>query len=266
MGNGFKGVLVGLVCAAVVLSNNSLNGIERVRSNRGIGKDREFIGVKDYGYRYEMPEYVKLNIEKAKTIKGNVINLGDSRSTFKNEVAMNVKKEKEKRLVASRGANVIKLSVNSYEEGSKLDIRVKSNWEYNDFKAVVNEEMYPLIPVVIKMEKEVGVNALYLMAVAINETGWGKKFSGKNNYFNWTPDAKRYYNFDDMNELYEFSARQYKNKYLKYDFYDIKQDRISIELVNTRYAILEDGTPNKEWADTVIKVMVMLSKRLKERV
>ena len=63
-----------------------------------------------------------------------------------------------------------KMVINSRSEAMCLDIRNKSNWTADDFYKVLNEEMYDLVPVAIKMEDELGVNAIYIIAVGANET------------------------------------------------------------------------------------------------
>lgn len=178
-----------------------------------------------------------------------------------NEVDVGVKRLTEGINYDSEG----KMVIESNDEAKNIDIRSYSNWEYEDFERVLPNEMLDLIPTVLKIEKEVGINAVYLMAVAINETGWGKHMSGRYNYFNWSRDGIKYFDFDSLEDFTEHSLNLYKKWYINPEFYKDKlghlPDKITIEVVNVRYALNRDGSTNWVWSKTVSQVMRMLSER-----
>ena len=159
-----------------------------------------------------------------------------------------------------------KMVISCRAEAMCLDIRNKSNWTADDFYKVLNPEMYDLVPVAIKMENELGINAIYIVAVGANETGWGKYFSGKYNYFNWTFDGKDHFNFNSIDAFANSSIDRYTKYYMHEEDYVNKlgftPSCITPEVVNTKYALYLNGETNWQWSNVVSEIMSMLSTRL----
>lgn len=177
--------------------------------------------------------------------------------------------QKEEKEALQEKVEKPKMVIKTSKEARDIDITTPSNWTADDFELIVNKEIKPLIPVAIRMEEELGVNALYLMAVGINETGWGRKMSGRYNYFNWSNDGRRYFGFDSMQHFSDFSTQRYRESYTRPEYYTKKlgktPDKITIEVVNVIYAVNHDGSTNWQWTKTVSDVMRLLSdRRLKE--
>lgn len=150
-------------------------------------------------------------------------------------------------------------------ESMCLDIRTRSNWTYEDFDAVLNEEMKDLIPVALRLEEEVGINALYIIAVGANETGWGKYMAGRYNYFNWTNDGVDHFDFEALEKFSDFSVKTYRDNYVNETFYEGKlgfvPEHITLEVVNVKYAINPDKTTNWQWSNVVAEIMSNISDR-----
>ena len=173
------------------------------------------------------------------------------------------KEEQERQAVIKKELESRKMIIKSQSDAKDIDIRSKSNWEESDFEAVVSDKVKCLIPVALRMEKELGINALYLMSVGINETGWGCHMAGHNNYFNWSSDGKTEFSFDSIDSFSDFSVKSYKENYVNPAFYADETgkipDKITLDVVNAKYAINLDGSVNKDWAETVSQLMKTLS-------
>lgn len=151
-----------------------------------------------------------------------------------------------------------------YTDVKTFDIRTPSNWEVDDFKAVINKELYPLIEPAIRIEEELGINAVYLIAVGATETLWGKELAGKHNYFNWSTDGKYYYNFENIASFSDYSLKRYRDSFSQTSFY-AKEDKITKEMitpqyitipvVNSKYAINGDKTINTAWGNLVCELL-----------
>lgn len=160
-----------------------------------------------------------------------------------------------------------KLFISSRSESMCLDIRTPSNWTEDDFYSILNQEMYDLVPVAIRLEKELGINAVYIIAVGANETGWGKYMAGKYNYFNWTNDAVYHFDFASIEEFSDFSLDTYREYYTDNSFYEAKlgfiPEHITPEVVNVKYALNKDNTTNWQWSNVVSEIMSDLCARRK---
>lgn len=150
-----------------------------------------------------------------------------------------------------------KLIVDSYETAAGLDIRTKSNWTLEDFQLVCsNSEIQDLLPVALRIEEETGTNALYLVSVAICETGWGKHMAGSYNYFNWSSHGVQ--SFSSIEDFADYSVDRYASKYTKESTYGVSL--ITPRVVNKIYAINGDGSVNWNWSEHVCSMMAQLSK------
>lgn len=161
-----------------------------------------------------------------------------------------------------------KMFIGSRAEAMCLDIRNRSYWTADDFYSILKEDMYDLVPVAIKMEEELGINALYIIAVGANETGWGRYMAGDYNYFNWTNNGINHFDFDSIESFTEFSLKTYENHYVHEDFYSGKlgfiPEHITPEVVNVKYAINLGGGTNWQWSNVVCDIMRTLCSRLEK--
>lgn len=153
--------------------------------------------------------------------------------------------------------------INSVREAREYEIWSRSNWTREDFEGIIPSTLMDMVPVALEMEDEIGVSALYLIAVAANETGWGRYMAGENNYFNWSNDGKRYFDFKSLEEFKEFSISSYMRGYSEPAHfkrsYGRLPEKITVEVVNTKYAPYLSGGTNWIWTDTVSRIMKELS-------
>ena len=224
--------------------------------------------------------FSKSKQEAEEVLKNQVVSLEKARAEEKaaeqvlqaaqqKEIANNLTKiaalriQMGKDAITAKEKSSRKMVVQSQSVARGMDIRTASNWEASDFEAVVPNEVKDLIPVAIRMEKELGISSLYLVCVGINETGWGKRMSGKHNFFNWTNDGINHFSFNSMDSFAEFSIKSYKASYLNPEFYTERlgytPDKITMESVNVRYAVNMDGSVNWKWTATVSQLMKKLS-------
>ena len=161
-----------------------------------------------------------------------------------------------------------KMVISSYDEAKDTNILSRSNWTYDDFDKIVPSTMKPLINIALRMENEKGVNALYLMAVGANETGWGNKMSGNYNYFNWSRNGIKSLDFSSLENFSDYSTEHYDvfttpSNYTKKLGYT--PTKITPPIVNILYAVNLDGdgssSTNTEWTTTVCKIMTELSNK-----
>ncbi len=199
----------------------------------------------------------KERLEKEAREKEEAIRLQkEAEAALAAQVAQAAKEAEEEK--AREGSKMV---ISSESEARKLDIRSKSNWSASDFDKVLPARLKCVIPVALRLEKELGINALYTISVAANETGWGQKLAGQNNYFNWSSDGIKSFDFDSIQSFSDYSVKGYK-KFLNTSFYADtvgNTDRISVETVNTKYAINRDGSINWEWTRVVASIMKRLS-------
>ncbi|MCI9069951.1 MAG: glucosaminidase domain-containing protein [Clostridium sp.] len=99
----------------------------------------------------------------------------------------------------------------------------------------------------IKAEKEYGVNAIFLLAIVIEESGWGTSYLAKNNNnicgikngSNW-----RY--FSNKEECIDYQANLLRNKYLTVG--GIYYNGVSVKDVNKLYC------EGNEWSNNIISI------------
>lgn len=116
----------------------------------------------------------------------------------------------------------------------------------------------------VKAEKLYSVNALFLCSLAVHESAWGKSKLAreKNNLFgfkayNKSP-FKSGYKFDSLEDSIIHVAGYVSHNYL---LTDGRYHRgTSVDNINTLYAVLDDGSPNREWSANIKKLMKKLSK------
>lgn len=189
---------------------------------------------------------------------------GEQLKTYKQSMIdtfVNAEKQQELKELRSEYPNATyddygKLVVGSYDVAANLDIRTKSNWTVEDFQIVCrNPEIQALLPVAVRIEQETGTNALYLVSVAICETGWGKHMAGSYNYFNWSSHGVQ--SFASIDAFADYSVDRYASKYTKESTYGTSL--ITPRVVNRIYAINGDGSVNWNWSEHVCSMMAQLS-------
>ena len=240
------------------LFSNSL-AISRFNSDRS-----EFEGSKDFEGLYELPQEDDMEISDEVTYTIEVTPASVILTTNDNQIKISKAFRQPKYDAAG------KLVISSMNEAYELDIRTPSNWEREDFIAIVNEELYPLVGKAIKMEKLTGINAVYLVAVGCIETDYGRQLVGDYNYFNWSTDGVYHYDFENIDEFYKYSMYKYMSNYTKNDFYNTYEglvgeypEVINIKVVNTAYAHYGNNRINWKWSEVLGEVMATLSdKRL----
>lgn len=176
--------------------------------------------------------------------------------------------EVERNSIQSNLESFEKVVIASVKEAREYEIWTRSYWTKEDFEAIIPDTLKGMIPVALEMEEEIGVSAIYLLAVAANETGWGRYMAGRYNYYNWSNDGRKYFDFSSLEEFKEFSIGAYLRGYSEPEHfkksYGRVPDKITVEVVNTKYAPHLSGGTNWIWTDTVSKIMKSLSdKRLK---
>lgn len=238
------------------LFSNSL-AISRFNSDRSA-----FEGNKDFEDLYELPQEDDIGISDEVTYNIEVTPASVILTTNDNQIKISKAFRQPKYDAAS------KLVISSMSEAYELDIRTPSNWEREDFIAIVNEELYPLVDKAVKMEKLTGINAVYLVAVGCIETDYGRQLVGKHNYFNWSTDGVYHYNFENMDEFYRYSMYKYMSNYTDDEFYRTYEDivgeypeTINIKVVNTAYAHYGNGRINWLWSEVLGEVMATLSSK-----
>lgn len=238
------------------LFSNSL-AISRFNSDRS-----EFEGSKDFEGLYELPQEDDMEISDEVTYTIEVTPASVILTTNDNQIKISKAFRQPKYDAAG------KLVISSMDEAYELDIRTPSNWEREDFIAIVNEELYPLVGKAIKMEKLTGINAVYIVAVGCIETDYGRQLAGKHNYFNWSTDGVYHYNFENMDEFYRYSMYKYMSNYTDAEFYRTYEDivgeypeTINIKVVNTAYAHYGNGRINWLWSEVLGEVMTTLSSK-----
>lgn len=121
-----------------------------------------------------------------------------------------------------------------------------------------NTEFEGLAYMFIKAEQEFKVNALFLVGLTANESGWGtsRLAQGKNNLTGFQAYNHDPYNsakhFDSWEDCIMQTAEYIRNNYLNIDgnYYN----GLGVRDINIRYAINDDGSTNYTWSNTIINI------------
>ncbi|MBO8161126.1 MAG: glucosaminidase domain-containing protein [Thermosipho sp. (in: Bacteria)] len=161
--------------------------------------------------------------------------------------------------VSSRGI----ISNTTYYDYSDLTKRSYVSAEFLD-RHLANTPLANLGEYFVIAEKLYGINAVFLCALAIHESNWGrsKLAREKNNLFGFTAYNNSVYKsakkFDSKEECILFVAG-----YLAYNYLDERGKHYngkSINAINKLYAVNDDMTPNLEWGQNIKLLMQKLIK------
>lgn len=206
---------------------------------------------------------LSININKDNTYLLEDINILDYTERYIKEI------EKENKTKKIKHKSVQKLT-------SRGEISRRPIYDFNNLtvKSNVTEEflksklegtpLYNHAMSYIKAEKEFGINALFLCAISIQESGWGESrlAKEKNNLFGYAAYNDNPYSsakqFSSVDESILIVGEKLANNYLNENgkYYNGK----SIDAVNTRYSLNDDGTINKDWGNTIKLLMKQLCK------
>lgn len=151
--------------------------------------------------------------------------------------------------VASRSMGVNKDSYRNVDFGN-FDMRNKSHLTEEDLKPVLKGTIFEgTEKYIIKAEEEYGVNALYIIGIGIQESGWtGSRISReKNNLFSicaFTEDVDSALKFENKEECIMFLAKLLNENYLK-ESGQYYGGGYSIKHVNKHYAA------DETWGDSI---------------
>lgn len=147
------------------------------------------------------------------------------------------------------------------------DLGIKSNVTADDINAIIdkntankpNSMMKGMGETIMQASEKTGIDAMYLMAHAAWETGWGT--SGiLNNKYNWfgigaynASPGESAYRFNDKNDGFMAGA-----EWIKRNYYDVGQNTISgmISSPGHNYAVYDDGSPNIGWRDGISSIIM----------
>ena len=123
--------------------------------------------------------------------------------------------------------------------------------------------LYDYASFYIKAEEKFGINALFLCALSIQESGWGESrlTKDKNNLFGYAAYNDSPYSsakqFSSVEECILVVGEKLAINYLGEDgkYYNGK----SIDAINIRYSLNDDGTINKNWGNSIKSLMKQLS-------
>lgn len=121
---------------------------------------------------------------------------------------------------------------------------------------ILPEDMYCLIEGICDLEETQEISSMFLFAVAATEVGWHGDLVGKNNWFNWTPDARNYQNFDTVEDCIAFTGKRFETAFFNPEWYRTEVDNyFTIDEINSRYAFYNDGTVNTYWGEVVGEII-----------
>ncbi len=157
-----------------------------------------------------------------------------------------------------------KKSVTEYPSLTEFDAETyQVNRSYNIPKEfyydILPENMHCLIEGICNLEATQEISSMFLIAIAATEVGWDADFAGSNNWFNWTPDAKKYQNFSSTEECIAYTGERFEKCYFNPEWHaiygDIVDNYFTINEINSKYAINDDGTVNTYWGEVVGEII-----------
>lgn len=154
-------------------------------------------------------------------------------------------------------AAVEDFGVECYDDIFSFQVNKSYNIPEEFYYDTLPESMHELIAPVCALEREYPISSMYLFAVAATEVGWGRYFvrEGNNNWFNWSPDGEYYQGFASTQDCVDYTREAYEDRMFNPEYYAIFGQDVgpvfTIPIVNTRYALLENGEPNAHWGALV---------------
>ena len=205
----------------------------------------------------EITQYIiNNNIDKGKVSINNIEE--NSREVFNKKVARLEEKRRNIKQV-SRGEARTKPTYNTN------NLTEKSNITRDRLEAKLEgTPLYDVAEDFILAEERYGVNAVFLCALSIQESGWGKSklARNKNNIFGYSA-----YNNSPYSSAKEFPSKskcimvvsdKLSKNYLTEGgkYYNGK----SLDAVNIKYSLDDNGKPNKKWNKNIRLLMKQLIK------
>ncbi|MCK8059115.1 MULTISPECIES: glucosaminidase domain-containing protein [unclassified Fusibacter] len=168
----------------------------------------------------QRPEPITISYEQIKELS-RAFNLKRERLLSATEQLKIAIEEEAVRERFSSTIETIKLSRSgSYKSYLNLDLTIPSGYTVDDYMTVfANTDMETLIGPAVKAEVELGVNSLYILAHAAEESKWGTySFAkSKNNYFGYgaiDSDPSKALSYDTLDEGIHAVVAKIKEDYL----------------------------------------------------
>lgn len=171
--------------------------------------------------------------------------------------------EKEHIIRPSRGKSIVKDNVKPSYNIDNLTEKSNVTKEHLQVK-LEGTPLYDVAEDFILAEEKYGINALFLCALSIQESSWGKSrlAQNKNNIFGYGAYNNSPYSsakgFPSKSECIEIVSERLSKNYLTEGgkYYNGK----SLNAVNIRYSLDDKGNPNKEWNKNIRALMKQLSR------
>lgn len=142
-----------------------------------------------------------------------------------------------------------------------------SNIDVDTLKYLLKDtKLYSLAPTYVQIEKEYGINALFIVGISALESGWGtsKRAVEDNNLtgFGVYHDNSKGLNAQTKEDNLVITAKTLKNSYLSVggNLYT----GVTINDVNAKYCIGYDGLPDFNWSLKINTIVEKLLSQLKE--
>ena len=153
------------------------------------------------------------------------------------------------------------LAVNSSDEISfNMDLRKRSKYTAKDYNVMLKGTNLEGLGTSFKKCDDIGVNSLFMIALACHESNYGKSFLSinKNNLFGFKAYDREPYNsakyFSSKEECIEYVANYIYNNYLSEN--GIYFNGYTISSINIKYAT------DKTWANKIYDIMKKLESKV----
>lgn len=149
-------------------------------------------------------------------------------------------------LVCSKGTLAL-----TTEEAALMDLNTPCGFSAEELSAGLKGELVALANDFAAAEKEFGVNAIFLAALAAQESGWGKHCFLPNNIFGWSGKS-----FDSKSKCIEFVASRLAEKYLS--------EEGSCFNGKNLYGVNVAYNGNESWVIMVADIMAQINRRVEQ--
>lgn len=151
-----------------------------------------------------------------------------------------------RKLITTLLCSVMLLCNAAYGFSQNFDVRTKSDVTAEQLDATFKNELSGCGQYFIEAQKKYGINAEFLAAIAIHESGNGSSLSArrKNNFFGLM-GSRGILRFDSPQECIDYAA----NNLTKTDGYYFGRGRYTIRRIGQRYA------SDKRWPSRIVSTM-----------
>lgn len=113
-----------------------------------------------------------------------------------------------------------------------------------------NSKLYGLGDALYEIEQTYGINGLFVLSIASNESGWGTRLANTNNIGGITKKGGGFRAFESPDECIKYMGKLLANSY-------IGQGRTTVQAVGNKYCPSTASKPdqNIHWANTVSDIM-----------